>query len=856
MAPDRVENGQPEVDRSAAIPIPRQVNPSRVRLSFAQERIWLFEQLSPGTHAHHLSVQIDLEGPLDRAALRRAIRSVVARHETLRTAVRIYDGVPMQVVAAGSSAEVEEVDLSARSSVEQDVEVRRSMSEQIHRPFDLSRPPLFRMRLLRLKDPAHVLQAVMHQLIADTHSLELMLDEIVALYASEVVRERSPLPDLPVQYRDYSIWQRARFDIDKRTRQLAYWRSKLGGDLRPLEIPLDLPRPALQTFGGAEESIDLSDQLIEELRRLTDSEINMTVVLMAAFYVLLFRYTGEQDLFVGTPIMQRVRPETQPLIGPFSNTLVIRVEVSSRPSFRALLRMVFQALVEAFDNQALSFAELIEELQPARDLSRSPLFQVMFDPTRFRSKPKVTDHGALTMTPHEVHSEISAHDLTLLVNERDEPIRVKLEYNTALYERDTARRLLQHYRTVLEQIAADPDGPIDRMPLLLPSERNQLVVGWNATSIEHPDRPLVHEEVALRAAHTPSAAAICVGDLELGYRDLDERSNQLAHRLVSLGVGPEVLVGLCLDRSFEMVMAMLGVLKAGGAYVPLDPTHPPERNAMIFREAAPKVVLTQRSLEDKLQVPASTRLILVDAPIDAPVSPPETTVGPDNLAYVIFTSGSTGRPKGVEITHRSLSNFLWAMRSTPGLRATDRVLAVTTLSFDIAGARAPPSPVGGCSGRSRWSRHLGRRSAPPGPSGSEADHGDAGDARHLAYAARGGVARKPQPQAALRAARRCPAISRSSCWSGRRALEHVRADGDHDLVVGAPGDVRRTSVPIGRPIANTTMYVLDARLEPVPIGVVGELLIGGSGLARGYHRRPDLTRERFVPDPFSDRPGA
>jgi len=588
------------------------------------------------------------------------------------------------VIDAPGEFRLDVVDLSGLGEEEREAEARRLIREDAARPFDLAAGPLLRAKLLRLGAGEHVALVNMHHIVSDGWSQGVLIREIGALYAANVAGRPSPLAELPIQYADYALWQREWLQGEALARQVEYWKDRLSGAPAALALPTDRPRPAVQSFRGAVLpfglSAELSSGLVDLSRR---SGATLYMVLLAAFSVLLGRYSGQEDIVVGSPIAGRRRAELEGLIGFFVNTLVLRTDLSGAPRFGELVGRVKEAALGAYAHQDLPFEKLVEELQPVRDLSRQPLFQVSF---ALQNVPQETLELPGLQLSHAGGSAVtSKFDLSLHVFESGDELHGIVEYATDLFDGGTIARLIGHFRTLLEGIVAAPESPISELPLLSAAERHRLLVEWNATAAAYPREKCVHELFAAQAARTPEAVAVVFEDRQLSYGELDRRSNQLAHHLRGLGVGPETVVGLCVERSLEMVVGLLGILKAGGAYLPLDPRYPRERLAYMLADACCLVVVTQAGLTAQLPQHEGAVVCLDAAWAEIarqPASAPASGAGPDNLAYVIYTSGSTGKPKGVMVRHGGVTNYLDYASTTYAVAAPSRALVSTPLSFD------------------------------------------------------------------------------------------------------------------------------------------------------------------------------
>ncbi len=831
----------------AAARIPRR-SPGTTPLSFAQERMWFLDEMEPGSPVYAIPLALRLRGALDRDALERSLTEIVRRHEALRTTFRSDAGGPLAIVHPPHP-----VVLTVES-----VDDESAIAEEARRPFDLAAGPLFRARLLRTGDE-HVLLVCMHHIVSDGWSTGVFTRELFALYAAFTRGPASPLPEPEVQYGDFAAWQREELSGERLDEALAYWTERLRGAPALLELPTDRPRPAVQSHHGAAHRTTLPATLVAELQALGQREgATLYMVLLAAWSVLLSRYSGQDDVVVGSPIAGRTRGEVEGLIGLFVNTLALRVDLSGRPTFPALLKQVRETTLGAFQHQDLPFEKLVEALAPERSQAHSPLFQALFS---LQNTPAESIHlPGLEVEAARVESETTKFDLSLFATERNGELELALRYRTELFDAETTRRMLKQFSLLLETIASDPEQRAADLPLMDAAERGQVLVEWNRTATRYPSR-CIHELFEAQAARTPDAVALASEGHTLTYAELDQAANRLAHHLRARGVGPETRVAVCLERGLDMVVALFGVLKAGGAYVPLDPDYPRERLAHMLADSGAALLLTVQPLRDRLPDSAAEVLCLDierEAIAQRPAAAPQSAVRPENLAYVIYTSGSTGTPKGAMNQHGGVANRLLWMQDRYGLDASDVVLQKTPFSFDVsvweffwplaAGARLVMARPGG----HRDPAYL-----------VETIQAESVTTLHFVPSMLEHFLAEPGVEA-------CTTVRRVVC-SGEalppelrtRFFTHLGAE-LHNLYgpTEAAVDVSAwecTSdetgcVPIGRPIANTQLYVLDAERAPVPVGVPGELFIAGIQVGRGYLARPSLTAEKFIPDPFT--PGA
>jgi pristinamycin I synthase 3 and 4 len=833
-----------------------------VRPSFAQERLWFLHQLEPASPFYNIPFAVRLAGELSVDALRGALAEIVRRHEVLRTTFRADGAGAWQVVhPAPASFALPVEDLRALPPEQAGAEVPRRMAAEAARPFDLRHDPMLRALLLRVRDDEHVLVLNLHHVAGDGWSIGVLFRELAALYGAFYGGADSPLADPPVQYADFAEWQREWLRDDVLDAQLAYWRARLEGAPAVLDLPTDRARPAVQSRRGAVRTFDVDPELTARLRALArGADATLFMVLLAAFDGLMGRLAGRDDVVVGSPVAGRVRAETEALVGFFVNTLVLRTDLGGDPTFRQLVRRVRETTLEAYAHQDLPFERLVEELHPERTLSHDPLFQVAFALQNVDMAP--VDLPGLTLRLEDVDSGTSKFDLFLEMWEQDGGLRGHLEYATDLWDAATVDRMTGLFLRLLETVAVDADRPLADVELLDAEDRARLAA-WNDTARVLPAEQRVHRLIEAQVARTPDAVALVDGDGAMTYGELDARANRLAHHLVRRGAGPEAYVGICLERSARMVVAMLAVLKAGAAYLPLDSSYPADRLAYMLRESGASLLVTQTSLRGLLAADG-VRIISVDADAAAiaanPSDPPRTGVEAENAAYVIFTSGSTGRPKGVQVTHANAAAFFAGMDERVGGSVPGTWLAVTRVSFDIHVLEL------------LWTLARGFRVVLQ----PEPERAGAGD-EIPAQIRRHGVTHlqcTPTLAAMLVAENGVEALAGlERLLLGGEALPAslaaqvlaVLPDGLVNLygptettVWSATHDVADAegAVPIGRPIANTRVHVLDARLRPGPALVPGELYIAGAGVARGYLHRPALTAARFVPDPFAPEPGA
>ncbi|HEY0406879.1 MAG TPA: amino acid adenylation domain-containing protein, partial [Pyrinomonadaceae bacterium] len=819
-----------------------------------------------------------------------SLTEIIHRHEILRSSFALVDDQPAQIVASSLDLPLPFVDLSGLAPLEREREASRLASLEAQHAFDLARGPLVQAKLVRLAEEQHILLLTMHHIVSDTWSLGVLERELWTLYESKLAGEPSPLEELPIQYADYAAWQREHLQGEILEAQLAYWKRQLSGAPPLLELPTDRPRPPVQSYRGASQWLSFSPELTERLKQLSQREnVTLFMTLLAAFQILLARYSGQSDILVGTPVAGRNRIELEGLIGFFINTLVMRTDLSGEPTFVETLARVREVCLGAYAHQETPFEKLVEELQPERSLSRNPLFQVTFQ--LFSDAPSTVAPAAdvaLETTTNAAGAELSAaiapvdepladeafldiergtaiFDLTFDMWESDGRLSGRVEYSTDLFDAATIARLLDAFEQLLKGATINPNARISELPLLSAAERAVLLNEWNATRAEYSTDVCLHELFERQAERAPSAVAVVFEQEQLTYAELNTRANQLARYLRRLGVGPESFVGVLMERSVEMVVALLGVLKAGAAYVPLDPSYPQERLRFMLDDAGASVLLTQERAASLLSE-YQGRIVLVDAERETfegeSAAALQGVAMATNLAYVIYTSGSTGRPKGVMISHRAICNHMLWMNEQWPLDEMDAVLQKTPISFDA----------------SVWEFYAplmaGARLVMARPEGQR-------DSAYLVEAMkRYGVTVVQLVPLQLQMLLDEPELS--NCHSLRRVFcggealttdlcERFNARLDAELynIYGPaeasidatawrcePGAERRATMPIGRPISNTQIYLLDQNLQPVPVGVAGEIFIGGCGLARGYVNRSDTTAEKFLPDPLGTEPGA
>ncbi|MFY0567371.1 amino acid adenylation domain-containing protein [Archangium lansingense] len=837
--------------------------PKEAPASFSQERMWFLDQWNPGSALFNMPVAVRLTGTLHLEALERGLQELVSRHEPLRTTILEKEGSPLQLIAPSVEVPLSLVDLQEHPEADREAQAWKHMSAEAQRPFELSKGPLLRTVLYRLSPREHLLLFNLHHAIADGWSMGVLVRELATLYPAFVEGRPSPLPALPLQYAEYAGWQREWLRGEVLESQLAFWRSKLDPNA-VLELPGDKTRPAALSSQGVRQSLVLSPELTQALKTLAQREgKTLFAVLLAGFQLLLQRYTGQTDLTVGTLVAGRERAELEGLIGLFINTLALRTSLAGDPTFRELLSRAFETAREAQAHQDVPFEKLVEDLKPERSSRHLPLFQVMINLQNAPLPPLQSPDLRMEVVP--VHTGTTKHDLTLYATELAEGLRLSAEYSTDLFEAPTMLRLLGHLRSLLAAAVEDPNRNISDLPMLTQEERQQILEEWNGEKVEMPANACIHTLIEAQVERTPEAVALVFEGQSLTYRELNARANQLAWHLRSLGVGPEVRVGLCVERSLEMVIALLATLKAGGAYVPLDPDYPSQRLVWMLEDARPAVLLVQQRLLSRLP-PHQARVLCLDSQWDEmaahPKHAPPPLATPNGLAYVIFTSGSTGRPKGAMNAHAPVVNRLLWMQDEYKLGPQDTVLQKTPFSFDVSVWEF------------FWPLMMGARLVVARPGGHQEP---AYLVRLIAEARVTTLHFVPSMlQVFLEepGLERCASLRRVVCSGealplelAERCLQRLPQAGLHNLYgpTEAAVDVtyyacvrgeQRRSVPIGRPVANTSIRLLDPKLRPVPIGVSGELFIGGVQVGRGYLSRPELTAERFIPDPFSETPGA
>ena len=847
---------------AAAHPKSRRIRSQHPPLSAGQHQMWVIEQMIPGNPAYHIPVAWRIAGDLDVSALEESFNQIIQRHESWRTTIRDIDGNPVQQIHPECKIQISVTDLSHLPSEESERQSRELAAGEAVRPFDLRQLPLLRVSLFRLGRNDHVLLVNVHHIVADGLSLRLMFDELDAIYRALTSGTMARLPVLTAQYADFAAWQDEKLSDGRHSQQLDYWQQQLKGELPVLELATDKPRPLRQSFNGSNVNFTISRTLAQALTALGNQErCTFFVTVFAAFQVLLMRHSGCGEVLIGTPVASRPLPEFERLIGNFLNVVALRCDPTGNPAFIELMRRCRDTTLLALSNTDVPFETVVKSLKSHRDPSRNPVFQVLM-----QVLPPV--HGRIGESQDsrfDFEMRFSQVDLALhLFEEPDGGFFGQMQFSTDLFAPETIERLALNFVHLLNEIVRDPFQKILEIPVIATAEKNRLLHEWNQTTVAFPGGMTLHALIEQQAGRTPDSVAVQFEDRQLTYRELDQHANQLANRLRSLGVGPNVLVGISIERSLDLVIGLLGILKAGGAYVPIDPDYPGERRAFMLEDAAVPVLLTQQKLVAGLP-PHNARVICLDTDWESVAGEsdhaPTDIATEADLAYMIYTSGSTGRPKGALNRHRGIVNRLLWMQNRYQLTPSDAVLQKTPFSFDVSVWEF------------FWPLMTGARLVVARPGG----HQDPAYLIRLIAERQITVTHFVPPM--LRVFLDQPEVS--SCAS----LRHVICSGEalpHDLQekfftrlpcqlhnlygpTEAAVDVthwtcqrgsKSTVVPIGRPVANTRCYILDALLQPVPIGVPGELHIGGVQVGRGYHNRPELTAEKFIADPFSSEPGA
>jgi amino acid adenylation domain-containing protein len=851
------------LQKSRLSPIqPLQGGDDRFPLSFAQQRLWILAQLEGPSSTYNIPIALRLNGSLNVAALQKSLTEIVKCHKVLGAVFEAVDGAPHQVVIPLEEIPLPIIDLRHIPEEERYSEAMLLVEEEARKLVDLTRWPLFWAKLIRLSPVDHIFSINMHHIVSDEWSLNVFFRELSERYQSCISGDSASFPELPIQYFDFAAWQREWLKGAALDLQVDYWKKKLGDDLPILVFPTDHPRPHVQTFHGADYRFMLPNSLLEELKALGRRQnATLFMTMLAAFNVLLYRYTNQTDILLGVPVANRTRPETENLIGFFVNTLVMRTDLSGNPTFLKLLERARETALGAYANQDLPFEVLVDTLHPKRDLSRQPLFQVML---ALQSAPENPVLSGLQVEALETTSKTSKFDLTLFLEETPQGLSAIFEYNVDLFDETAIARLARNFQSLLESIVASPEQHIARLDLLAEAEE-QTLISWNDTQVNFPGDRFIHQIFEDQVEITPDAPAVIFGGESLTYRELNSRANQLARHLNQMGVGLESRVGVCMERSLEMVIALYGIIKSGAAYVPMDPTYPRDRLAFMLEDAQTPVLLTQAKLASTL--PAhKAQVICLDGDWEQIARQEDdnlpSLVSDDSLVYIIYTSGSTGKPKGAMNTHKGILNRLQWMQEAYQLKSDDRVMQKTPFSFDVSVWEF------------FWPMLIGACLVVAEPEG----HKDSAYLARLINEQRittlHFVPSMLQVFLEEETLGNCNSLLRVIC-SGEalpaetqqrffaRMPEHVDL---HNLYgpTEAAVDVtywtcqrqdQRINVPIGKPIANIQIHLLDAYLQRVPIGVSAELYISGVGLARGYLNRPDLTAEKFIPDPFSRVPG-
>lgn len=834
-------------------------NPSP--LSVDQERIWFFNQVNPFDPAYNVYSAIRIKGMLNVPIMEQSVNEIIRRHEAWRTTFDMIDGQPMQIVAEDYQIAIDLVDLRGVAVEEREEQAQKMLSHEVQVPFDLRNGPLLRVKMLQLADDEHLMVINVHHIVVDRMTFNIVFHELMTHYQAFLTGQPSRLPSMQIHYADYSEWQRNHLlQGETRDKLITYWKHALDGSDFVLNLPTDHPRPAVQNFKGARTFFYVTKDMMEAIKTLGSHDGSSPfMILLAAFKVLLYRYTGQEDIVIGTPVTNRNRTETERVVGFFLTSSIIRTQAQGELTFVEYLKRVREATLGAFSHQDMPFGMLLDEVKPSRDMSRHPIFQAMF--VYVDSVEDKLALPGLVLDYENVDGETAKCDILLGMTETDDGYLGILEYISDLFDKETIERMGQHYQTILSAIVANPGQRISDLPLMTETERQQLLVEWNDTKTEVNDDLCIHQLFERQAAKTPDEVAVVCEDQHLTYAELNRRANQVAHQLRSMGVGPEAPVGVCVERGPNLIVGLLGVLKAGGAYVPIDPSYPKERISFILEDARGPVIVTQEHVRAQLPEHGAGVLCL-DADWEEiakqPEANPDSGVQVDHMAYVIYTSGSTGKPKGVIVEHRNVLNFFVGMDERVGMKEGDALLAVTSYAFDISVLEL------------FWTITRGVKVV------ILSEHSDAAFTLQEQVEQHGITMMQGTPsflkmlltnKATMNALKSLRVLLLGGealpTSLAKRLKEELPARllnmyGPTETTIWSASyeiDQVGYQVPIGRPIANTEFYLLDRNGQPVPIGVPGELYIGGAGVTRGYLGRPELTAERFVANHFSEKSG-
>ena len=848
-------------------------------LSFGQEQLWFLSQIQDNT-TYNLPLALQISGSLNISVLEQVITEIVRRHEILRTNFQQIEGKNLQVIRPEINISLQVINLEQITAKQQLQNVERLINQETDKIFNLSEDDLFQSTLYQLNQNSYILLLNMHHIISDGWSIGILLQELSTLYGAYLAGNKSPLPDLQIQYADYAIWQKEKFTSEIREKQLNYWKQQLA-DIPPLlELPTDKPRPPIQSFRGGIWEFSINSNLSQKIRTLTQqSDATLFMTMLAAFVILLYRCSGQDDILIGSPMAGRNRQEIQSLIGYFVNTVVLRTKLTGNPNFREILNQVRQVATDAHNYQDIPYNQVVEALNPQRNLSYNPVFQILFD-----LQHSLTDKlqlPGLTLQPFLGEHSISKFDLSLIIEDRGTELIGAWEYSSDLFTQEAISRITENFQTLLNGIVNNPETPINQLPIISAFEQQQILEKWNNTQQDYPESFCIHELFTQQVIKTPDAIAVKFGNQQLTYTQLNQKANQLANYLQNCGVTSEVLVGLYLERSLDILIAILAILKAGGAYLPLDPKYPQTRLTDILNDSQVSIILTQEKLLTSLSsplprgetplTPYQGKIILLDTDLtiisQQNIETPISAIKPDNLAYVIYTSGSTGKPKGVMITHQNIVNHATSIIDKYQINSHDRILQFTTFIFDVAAEEIFPAWLSGATliicpqemvtNLIEFSQFLAQESLTvvnlPTPYWQEwvleIDRKVSQIPDSLRLVITGSDQVLPEKLA----------LWQKLVTEKRQNIQWINAYGLTETTITStvyqlPVNYQLNtthSVPIGRPIANTEIYILDQNLQPVPIGIPGELHIGGAGLARGYLNRKQLTNEKFISNPIS-----